>query len=225
MIVLPLYSRRLRRKEWRRCMRYIDLSHVIEDKMSVHHYDSEVTLYQDKFLDLDKYNNFRLDIGTHVGTHIDSPMHLSDNNLFISDYDIEKFCGSAVVIDVRGQGVIKFMDSYIEIIKDNDIVLFYTGHEEKFGTDEYYSDYPMIDIGIVNVLIKKKVKLIGLDSPSPDKYPFQIHKKLFANGIFIVENLKNLGQLVDKSSLEVFMFPLKIKADASLIRAVAKICD
>ena len=58
--------------------RYIDLSQDITHDMSVHPYDDKVKLYQDKFLDKDKYVNFKLETGMHSGTHIDTPMHLTD---------------------------------------------------------------------------------------------------------------------------------------------------
>jgi kynurenine formamidase len=72
-------------------------------------------------------------------------------------------------------------------------------------------------------LVKKNIKCIGLDSPSPDTYHFAILKKLFALGIFIVENLRNLKALMNKYPIELFVFPLRVRGDASLVRAVARI--
>jgi len=43
--------------------------------------------------------------------------------------------------------------------------------------------------------VEKKIKLLGMDLPSPDKYPFRIHKKLLENNILIIENLTNLSEL------------------------------
>ncbi|TCT15630.1 putative cyclase [Natranaerovirga pectinivora] len=55
---------------------FIDLSCTIENGMPVHPFDSEVKLYQDRFLEKNKYNNSRLETGMHAGTHIDIPRHL-----------------------------------------------------------------------------------------------------------------------------------------------------
>lgn len=200
-------------------MKYIDLSYDIENKMRVHPYDSDVEVYQDKFLHTDKYNNFRL----NIGTHIDSPMHMTDDKTFIGDYDIDRFCGNAKVFDVRGISLISVKDIDINVIKNEDIVLFYTGYEDSYGFDEYYSGHPVLDYNLAEVLVEKKIKLVGVDMPSPDRYPFEVHKLLFSKGVFIVENLKNLGLLLGYQKLEVYMFPLKVKADASFIRAVAKV--
>lgn len=204
-------------------MEHFDLSYDIVHNMSVHPYDSEVSLYQDKFLEADQYNNYQLSTGTHAGTHIDAPMHMTDDQTFIGDYPLERFCGKGIVLDVRGQAVIDMSDHQAEKVRENDIVLFYTGQEEKYGTSSYYSDHPILGRESAKILIEKKVKLIGLDSFSPDPYPFDIHKLLFKHGIFIVENLRNLSPLVNKAGVEFFMFPLKIRADASLIRAVARV--
>ncbi|MDG5814149.1 hypothetical protein QA601_03600 [Chitinispirillales bacterium ANBcel5] len=68
-----------------------------------------------------------------------------------------------------------------------------------------------------------KVKIIGIDIPSPDKFPFEEHIKLLDNNILILENLTNLEPLLKVSKFDLFAFPLKIHAEASLVRAVAKI--
>jgi kynurenine formamidase len=204
-------------------MVYIDLSYDITHNMRVYPGDTEVVLRQDKFLAADHYNNFNLSTGMHVGTHVDSPMHMADHPLHMGDYPVDQFCGRGIVLDVRGQSVIALTHSQVSAIQQDDMVLFYTGWEERYGTSEYYSDHPVLAPHTAGCLIDRGVKLIGLDAPSPDHYPFDIHKRLFKHGIFIAENLRNLGLLVDKSPVELFMFPLKIRADASLIRAVARV--
>ena len=50
---------------------------------------------------------------------------------------------------------------------------------------------------------------------------YKIHKKLFDNDIFILENLKNLKKLLYTEELQLFAQPLKIEGEASLVRAIA----
>ena len=67
------------------------------------------------------------------------------------------------------------------------------------------------------------VKIIGLDSFTPDKEPFETHKLLFTKNICIVENLVNLKQLVGKK-FECTILPLKLaNADGAPCRVVAKL--
>ena len=112
---------------------------------------------------------------------------------------------------------------YDTLVKQNNIVLLYTGFDTHYGTKEYYENHPCVDIEFCNFLIEKKIKMIGMDTPSPDRFPFEIHKLLFKNNIYILENLTNLDQLLNVDKFEVIAFPLKIKADSSMTRAVARL--
>jgi kynurenine formamidase len=45
---------------------------------------------------------------------------------------------------------------------------------------------------------------------------------LFKNNILIIENMANLSNLSEKTDFEIFAFPLKIRAEASLVRVIAR---
>ncbi|MGM0603409.1 MAG: cyclase family protein [Bacillota bacterium] len=203
--------------------KYIDLSHQITDQMSVYPGDKDVKLYQDKFLHKDGYNNFQLEIGMHVGTHIDTPMHLIEDNNFISDLSLDRFIGRGVLLDCRNSDLIDFKDKYNKIVNKGQIVLILTDHSKKFGSAEYYTDHPVITSDMAGFFVEKEIKMLGIDFPSPDKYPFEIHKKLFENNILLLENLNNLSELLNIDDFEITALPLKIKAEAAPARVVAKI--
>jgi kynurenine formamidase len=203
--------------------KFIDLSHNIVNNMVVHPYDNAVKLYQDKFLQDDKYNNFRLEIGMHAGTHIDTPMHLINRKTFINEISIERFIGKGCLLDVRNESVIGYKEKYWDIVSKDDIILLFTNYSDKYGTEEYFTNHPVIDKELADFFIEKKIKILGIDLPSPDKYPFEIHKKLFENNILIIENMTNLSELLHISNFEIIALPLKIKAEASMARVIAKI--
>ena len=200
----------------------IDLTHTIEDKLPVYPGDDETRVYQSKKLAIDKYNNHRLEISMHSGTHIDSPMHLTDRDEYISKLPLDKFIGEGCVLDVRNEALVKIKEEYREKVKENSIVLLCTGYDKKFGSYEYFNNSPIIDKEFAEFLIEKNIKILGLDSPSPDKYPFEIHNMLFDKDILIIENLKNIDQLLSVDKFEVIAFPLNIKADGSILRVVAR---
>lgn len=204
-------------------MKLVDLSNWIEPGMPVHPYDEKPNLFQDKFLEKDGFNNYKFEAGTHIGTHLDSPMHMTENSQFIGEYDLDSFCGKSCIIDVRGKAIINYEPEYESLVKGKEIVLLYTGFDREYGNEAYYNFHPIIEISFTEFLVRKKIKMLGMDMPSPDRYPFQIHKYLFSNGLFILENLRNLSFLLNEKDIEVFAFPLKIKADASWVRAVARI--
>ena len=203
--------------------KFIDLSHEIIDNMVIHPYDNKVKLYQDKYLEEDKYNNFRLEIGMHAGTHIDTPMHLTKRKTFINEIPLNNFVGNGCLLDVRGEKIIGFKQEYIDVVNENDIVILFTSHSDKYGTKEYYKNHPVINEELADFFIEKKIKMLGMDLPSPDKYPFEIHKKMFQNNILIIENLTNLFELVNINNFNIIAFPLKIKAEASIVRVIASI--
>ena len=200
---------------------YIDLSQDIIDDMPVYPGDDKVKLYQDNYLEKDNYNSCRLEIGMHAGTHIDTPMHLSKRQTLISEIPLEKFSGKGCLLDVRNEKVIAFKQEYVDVVEENDIVLLFTNHSYKYGTEEYYTEHPVIDKDLAEFFVEKNIKMLGMDLPSPDNYPFEMHKILFKNDILIIENLTNLLQLAGLNNFNVIAFPLKIKAEASMARVVA----
>ena len=74
---------------------------------------------------------------------------------------------------------------------------------------------------IAELLIKKKVKMVGMDMPSPDRNNYEIHNALFENDIFLLENLTNLNKLLYNEKIKLFAQPLKIESESSLVRAIA----
>lgn len=201
----------------------IDLSLRIEDGMQTHPEDTHVRIIQNKFLKTDNYVNHILQAGMHSGTHIDIPMHGIDSSEYVSEIALDQFIGEGYLINAKNESIVKYKEVYEKEIKEGQIVLVYTGHIKKYGQSAFYKDYPIIDEKLIDLLIKKNVKIIGIDGPSIDKPPHKSHGTLFKKGICIIENLSNLDELTEVKQFEIMAFPLKIKAEASMVRVVAKI--
>ncbi|MGM0499498.1 MAG: cyclase family protein [Bacillota bacterium] len=201
----------------------IDLSYEIYSKMPVYPGDLEVELENDKKVNEDGYANHNLKIGMHTGTHLDLPAHMLDDQRYISDIPLAYLNGRALLFNAVGEKIITVKDKYKSLIEKDDIIIIYTGFAEKYGTNEYYTEHPVISDELAELFIKKEIKLLGFDLPSPDRSPYQIHQKLFQNNIFILENLCNLDQLPELKSFKFFLFPLKIRAEAAPCRAAAEI--
>ncbi|HHT35797.1 MAG: cyclase family protein [Candidatus Wallacebacter cryptica] len=202
----------------------IDLTHEITDQMPVYPGDSATRLTHARVFTSDSYNNYDLSINMHTGTHIDGPMHLTASQTYLNEIDLSTFIGEGCVIDVSAEpNVIRGKSEYEEIINGKQIVFFHTGHSKTFGQPAYFCEYPVLSLDIAELIVKNKVKMIGLDTPSPDKDPFDVHKYLFEHGVLIIENLTRLDQLLDYKSFEVIALPLNIKADSSIARVVARV--
>lgn len=191
--------------------------------MPVYPGDIRTNLFQTKYLGVNGYNDHRLDISMHSGTHIDGPMHLTESSEYISEMPLEAFIGVGSVLDVREQAVIKMKPEYRELVEDGSIVLLYTGQDKFYGSKEYYEEHPVVSRELCEFLVDKNIKMLGVDMPSPDHYPFEIHKMLLRNGIYIIENLTNLDKLLVVKNFEVIALPLKMTADSSMTRAVARV--
>lgn len=205
--------------------RLIDLSHSIDDLMPYYPGDSPTQLVKTNTIEKDGFTNYQLTTGMHSGTHLDGPMHLTNRTKFISEFPLESFIGEGCLLDVRDEPVIGMKDEYRFKVKSNCIVLLYTGYDSKYGTTEYYEEQPVINSELAEYLISQPIKILGIDLPSPDRHPFKIHKLLLQKNILILENLTNLDSLLEAKRFEIMAFPLKIKADSSLLRVVAKVIE
>ena len=95
-------------------------------------------------------------------------------------------------------------------------------HSRKFQALDYHESYPEITEGFAKALIAHKVKIVGMDTPSPDKSPFTVHKLLLSSEILIIENLMNLDKLLKIEQFDVIALPMNLETDAAPIRVVAK---
>lgn len=193
--------------------KYIDLSLCLTEDTPVYVGEPEIIFKQHAYISKNNYNEHQITINTHFGTHIDFPYHMLDNGKKSDDFGIEKFIGKGKVIDINRPNLEVF---------DEEIFLIYTGHIEK-GVDNLFKDLPKIEEELIDFLISKKPKMIMFDIPTPDDFPFPIHKKLLKNDILIVENVCNMKCLEEKK-FKVYALPLNFKEfDGSPCRAFAEV--
>ncbi len=204
-------------------MKYIDLTHTFNNQMPVFPGDPASELEQTTFVEKDGFSHYHLTTSLHVGTHMDAPSHMLMGGKLLSEYPAEKFFGRGIIIDARGKTLVN--DELLSgvDIQRGDIVLICFGWSSVFNEDEYYLNYPVITEGFASKLVELGVSIIGMDTPSPDKAPYSVHKILLKADILIIENLTNLEQLVNNQNFEVITLPIKLEAEAGLCRVVAKI--
>jgi len=203
-------------------MLIIDISHTLDEQTPYYPGVTPTSLQQYKRLEADGFNAYSLTAGLHTGTHVDMPMHLTADARFANDFLPERFIGEGRLLDVRGERVITMKPQYREIVRENDIVLLYTGFDAYYYAADYIAAHPVADIAFADFLVERGVKMLGMDLPAPDKPPYAVHKRLLGNDIFVLENLTNLGMLVGKR-FEVIALPLKLAAESSPVRAVCRI--
>jgi kynurenine formamidase len=202
---------------------YIDLSVPIIDGLSVYPGDELPRLIKVRTLASDGFNNFNLSASMHIGTHIDGPMHLTQSARFLSDVPITQFVGPGCILDVSGQHSIRYKPEYGQIIQPGSILILYTGMGLRFGTKEYFEEFPVVSIELARLFVERRPKMVCMDSPSPDRAPHEIHKLLLENNILIAENLIQCERLLPVRTFEIIALPLHIQADSSPARIIARI--
>jgi kynurenine formamidase len=183
------------------------------------------------------YSSFGFTAPEHGGTHLDAPVHFSANGLSADKLAITQLTGEAIVIDVSAKAL-KDRDYLISVnditewekingsIPENSIVLFKTGYgqfypdaEKYFGTAEKGAEaiaklhFPGIDPKAAEWMVQRKVKAVGLDTPSIDygqSKDFKTHQVLMGANIPAFENVANVDQL-PATGAYVVALPMKIK--------------
>ncbi len=203
-------------------MKIIDLTHTFNSNMPVYPGDPLAQLTQ---IDKDGIVDHQINSRMHVGTHIDAPLHMIKKGKRISQFPPEKFIGNGVLIDARNNEQIDVELLETVRIRDYDIVLILTGFGGKFRTkpSEYYNKYPVITEDLAKKLVNLGAKIVGMDTPSPDRTPYKVHKILLSKEILIIENLTNLEKLVGIKKFEIIALPAKLDTEAAMVRVIARI--
>jgi kynurenine formamidase len=199
---------------------WVDLSWPIYDGMPVYPGDKQTRLTQEKWVEKDFYTAFTFDTGLHAGTHMDAPMHLISHASGVAEIPLFRCFAKGVLLDVRGQSQIH-KPNLLKGLLAGKAVLLKTGMEAAYGTDNYYDSHPIVSMELAELLVQEEIAFLGMDMPSPDVPPFPVHKLLLAAGIPIVENMRGLDKLTGE--FEVAAFPLNIHAEASPVRAAARL--
>lgn len=206
----------------------IDLSHTVSSGMAQYPGDHPAPRLVRQFThDEHGAQSSRLEMGCHVGTHIDSPLHFRAGQPGLEELPVTTFAGAGLVLDAPGGDPPGALGA--EILDGVDLVpvdylLLRTGWERHWGTRRYYECWPFLAPELARSLVAADLRGVGLDGPSVDPLDGRIVHDLFASaGMINVENLANLSAL--PAGLFTFLtLPLKLDgAEASPVRAVALI--
>lgn len=211
-------------------MKVIDLTHTIKEEMPVYPGTDTPKLIPANTYEENGFKETLLKMYSHTGTHMDPPAHLYENRTTLDQFPASQFLGKALVIDCRGLGegqliTMEYIEKYGNKTEEADFLLFCTGWDKYWGSEEYFGEYPCIDDEVLEYIMERNYKGIGFDviglDPINDENLTR-HKKLFKNcDIVNIENLKNL-ELCGNELFNFSCFPLKIDdCDGSPIRAIA----
>ena len=202
-------------------MKLIDLTYPFTDLMPTYPGDPKPSLEQFARIEREGYTDHWLQTGMHVGTHMDAPAHMIKGGRMVHELPLGGMYGKGRVVDARGKKSLDILILRDFEIKKDDIVLFCTGFSKKYHTKEYFTNFPVMTEALASELVRRKIKMVGFDTPSPDRAPFAVHKILLGAGVLIIENLTNLEALLPRETFQVEALPMRIAADAAPARVIA----
>lgn len=173
---------------------------------------------------------FRFDLCSHTGTYIETSQHKLNNGVLLDDFPLNRFVCEVKLIKLEIDDHIslesfldKLSSSNIDINEGDALIICSGWGENHQYSKDYISNAPYFEPRLTDFLAKKKLNLLGVDTPVIDsqKKPYFAVTKLFEKN----ENLLLLAPLViDHTQVKTGMYmlntlPLKIPGvSASLCR-------
>jgi arylformamidase len=195
-------------------MTIYDISLSISESLIVWPGDPPVGISQPAHVDRgDAFTVSRLDVGSHVGTHVDAPAHMIRGGQTVDGLALEVLIGPAWVAYVPGASVLS-----AEVLETLDLpagverVLFRTRNSERWAHGEagFFRGYVGVSGDGARWLVDHGVRLVGIDylSIAPFDDPVSAHQVLLGAGVVVVEGLNLSG--VEPGSYRLICLPLKI---------------
>lgn len=171
----------------------------------------------------------------HGGTHLDAPIHFAQGKWTVDQIPVDHLSGKGALIDLRQK--IKNQADYLisredieeweerhEPLGSSHIVLFLTGwgrfwpDKKKYLGNDQFGDvvnlhFPGLSEEAAHYLASKKIKGVGLDTPSLDYGPsrdFMAHRILLGKNIYGLENVAYPDELLPTSAT-LYVAPMKIE--------------
>ncbi|TFG20595.1 MAG: cyclase family protein [Promethearchaeota archaeon] len=199
-------------------MKIYDITVLLEKDIEVYPGDPGVDIHQIKNFVTDGWNLTKFSMGSHTGSHLDTPLHISENGIGIDSLPLHQCLGKCKVVDfthVEYGKSISPVQLKAQNIEKDDIILFKT-RSSTTNERNFRPDSVCPDLNAAKYLVKMQIKAIGIDHFTIG--PSDIHTMFLQNRILVYESLN----LHDIKSGEYFFIglPLKIKAEGSPVRAV-----
>lgn len=206
---------------------HVDLSQSIENGMQTYPDDPSVAVRRHASHEEHGVRVDALECGSHTGTHVDAPVHTEPHGDTLGAYPIDRFVFDAVRIDCRDLGAREPIPAERVPDVDADLVAWWTGWDEHWGTDRYL-EHPYLSPAAAEACVDWGFD-VAVDSLNPDPTPtenasedepegFAAHHALLGNELLILENLTNLDRVGDRFELRAY--PLAIDSDGAPVRAV-----
>ena len=237
-------DRRNRKRLLRRGIkRIVDLTHSFDGNFPTFGGKSGISSKKLASFSKDGYNVYEHKIFEHAGTHIDAPLHFSQDGASVDEIEVEQLVAPLVRLDIRSRAA---DDSDTQVTVDDlrgwerkhgripygACVAMYSGWDSFVGSRKFRNadkkgvmHFPGFHVDAVNFLLKsRKVSGIAVDTLSLDygrSQDFAVHYAWLPKGKWGLECVANLSSLPAKGAVLVVGAPKWRGGTGGLTRVIA----
>ena len=206
-------------------MRLIDLTHPLMHGQQTFPTDPKLSIIAHGTVATLKYNISQISMGSHQGTHLDAMFHFIEDGKTIDQMPLGWFYGPAHVLRIpkqpREELTVADFEPFEHLLTPGARIIYETGWHREFGQPHFFDDFPSLTQDAAHYLIARRIRLLGMDTPTPSRDWLEVHRILLGRPaeVVVVESLAHLDQLPDQFTF--IGFPLLFTGrDGSPIRAV-----
>ncbi len=207
-------------------MKFFDLTHPMRNGQQSFPGDPVLKISPHATIEKERYNVSQLSMGSHQGTHLDAPFHFVADGRRLDQMPLEWFYGPATLLRIpkppRANITVEDLKPFENRLVEGARVIYETGWSRHYGKDDFFTDFPSLTQEAATYLAGRRIRLLGMDTPTPSRDYYEVHHILQQRPaeIVIVEALANLDSLPE--DFLFIGFPLRLEGgDGSPIRAVA----
>lgn len=161
--------------------------------------------------------NSSIHLSAHFGTHIDTPKHFFADRQGLSLWDVQNLRTSVLWLSCQEShnGFTAPQDELQNIPAEAEWVFLYTGWSSRWGATDYYTGFPGIDQQLIQSLLSKDVRGLGLDAPSVDPVPdtaYHNHYAWLGDNRYILENLRFPPEVAVGKLYPTYIVPIPIES-------------
>jgi arylformamidase len=209
-------------------LKLIDLTHPMRDGQPSFPGDPGLKVAPHATIAAQRCNVSLLSMGSHQGTHLDALYHFIPDGRRIDQMPLDWFYGPATLLripkEARAEITVEDLRPFEDKLTAGARIIYETGWHREYGEPNYFTDFPSLTQEAAAYLAGRRIRMLGMDTPTPGRDYYEVHHLLQQRPaeIVIVESLANLHLLPDDF---IFIgFPLLFEGgDGSPIRAVAAV--
>lgn len=147
----------------------------------------------------------RLDMPTHIGTHLDAPSHFVADGATIDQVPASALIGRAYCVQVlrdepdpvSANDIRSALAAHDVTLSRGDALLVRTGWDDRYGEPDYVDRHAYLAVDAARWAVETGLRLVGVDTITPEYpmglrspgYTHDVHGALLGSGVLIVENL------------------------------------